>query len=208
MALWRLSAAAQRPWLPWRAACVVILRRAKPALVAADQGEPLPKPRPRRTCAGAVAEAAPGRGADRQAEAEPTAAPNRPCADKRRAGRSQPPPPSACRLALTEAIAIAPSIPDIKGAGGCGGEDLVRLEAVVLPDKRRVAVKPAAILRCTMATAIADWIRTDMAPLAASLGSAQRARQFRFVRMPRPQPRGRRQTVRARPRQCARYSRA
>jgi len=82
-----------------------------------------------------------------------------------------PPPPSACRLALTEEIAIAPSIPDIHGVGGCGGEDLVRLEAVVLPDKRRVAVKPAAILRCPMASAIADWIRTDMAPLAVSLGS-------------------------------------
>jgi hypothetical protein len=83
-----------------------------------------------------------------------------------------PPPPSACRLALTEEIAIAPSIPDIHGVGGCGGEDLVRLEAVVLPDKRRVALKPAATLRCTMASAIADWIRTDMAPLALSLGSA------------------------------------
>jgi hypothetical protein len=81
------------------------------------------------------------------------------------------PPPSACRLALTEHIAIAPSIPDIHGPGACGGEDLVRLEAVVLPDNLKVAVKPAAILRCTMASAIADWIRTDMAPLAKSLGS-------------------------------------
>ena len=83
-----------------------------------------------------------------------------------------PPQPSACRLALTEAIAIAPSIPDIKGAGGCGGEDLVRLEAIVLPDKRRVSVKPAAILRCPMASALADWIRSDIAPLAERLGSA------------------------------------
>jgi hypothetical protein len=82
-----------------------------------------------------------------------------------------PPPLSACRAALTEAIAIAPSIPDIKAAGGCGGVDLVRLEAVVLPDKRLVSVRPAAILRCAMASAIADWIRIDMAPLAASLGS-------------------------------------
>jgi hypothetical protein len=82
-----------------------------------------------------------------------------------------PPQPSACRLALTDAIAIAPSIPDIKGAGGCGGEDLVRLEAVVLADKRRISVKPAAILRCAMASAVADWIRTDMVPLAASLGT-------------------------------------
>ena len=80
--------------------------------------------------------------------------------------------PSACRMALTDAIAIAPSIPAIRGAGGCGGEDLVRLEAVVLPDKRRVPVEPAAILRCAMAAAIADWIRTDMEQLAKSLGSA------------------------------------
>jgi hypothetical protein len=80
-------------------------------------------------------------------------------------------PPSACRLALSEELAIAPSIPDIHGPGGCGGEDLVRLEAVVLPDKHRVALKPAATLRCTMASAITDWVRTDIAPLAASLGS-------------------------------------
>jgi hypothetical protein len=72
---------------------------------------------------------------------------------------------------LTDAIAIAPSIPDIHGAGGCGGEDLVRLEAIVMPDKRQVAVKPAAILRCAMASALADWIRTDIAPLAQNLGS-------------------------------------
>jgi hypothetical protein len=40
-----------------------------------------------------------------------------------------------------------------------------------LPDKRRVALKPAAILRCTMASAVADWIRTDMTGLANSLGT-------------------------------------
>lgn len=67
---------------------------------------------------------------------------------------------------------MAPSIPAIHGPGACGGDDLVRLEAVVLKDGRKVAVKPAAILRCPMATAIADWVRSDMVPLAASLGSA------------------------------------
>jgi hypothetical protein len=79
---------------------------------------------------------------------------------------------SACRQALTDSIAIAPSVPAISGPGGCGGDDLVRLEAVVLPDnKGRVAVKPPAILRCKMASALADWIRTDMAPLAEARGS-------------------------------------
>jgi hypothetical protein len=74
-------------------------------------------------------------------------------------------------LALTDAVAIAPSIPPVKGPGACGGDDLVRLEAVVLPDKRRVAVKPAAILRCRMASAVAQWVREDVAPLAAGLAT-------------------------------------
>ena len=34
-----------------------------------------------------------------------------------------------------------------------------------------MSVKPAAILRCRMASAIADWIRSDIAPLAQKLGS-------------------------------------
>jgi hypothetical protein len=112
---------------------------------------PLPRPRP--------------------AEA-PKAEPEKPAAgEPGKTAEPAPPQPSACRLALTEEIAIAPSVPDIKGPGGCGGEDLVRLEAVVLPDQRKVAVKPAAILRCKMATAIADWIRSDIVPIAAKLGS-------------------------------------
>ena len=119
---------------------------------AAKVKVPLPKPRPVEAPSAA---------------AEPPAAPE---------GKNAEPPSapalSACRLALTEAMAIAPSIPDIHGPGGCGGEDLVRLEAVVLPDNRQVAVKPAAILRCKMASAIADWVRADIAPLAKGLGSA------------------------------------
>jgi hypothetical protein len=119
---------------------------------------PLPKPRPAE---------APKIEADKAEEPAKEATKEATKTDK----PAEQPQPSACRLALTEAIAIAPSIPDIHGAGGCGGEDLVRLEAIVLPDKRRVSVKPAAILRCAMASALADWIRTDIAPLATSLGS-------------------------------------
>jgi hypothetical protein len=120
---------------------------------------PLPMPRP--------AEAP-----DISKEAKPAEAAKPTEAEKPAAEQPVPPPPSACRLALTEEIAIAPSIASISGPGGCGGDDLVRLEAVVLPDNRRVAVKPAAILRCTMATALADWIRADMAPFAQRLGTA------------------------------------
>jgi hypothetical protein len=125
---------------------------------------PLPRPRPAEAPA-----AEPGRPTAEQPARE---APKADKADEPAAPAPQPSPqPSACRLALTEAVAIAPSIPDIHGPGGCGGEDLVRLEAIVLPDKRRVSLKPAATLRCAMAAALADWIRTDIAPLAASLSS-------------------------------------
>jgi len=133
--------------------------RQKPRRAALRVPVPLPKPRPADAPA-----AEPGAAADGNRTPAPSEKPTEPAT----AG----PEPSACRLALTEAIAIAPSIPDIHGAGGCGGVDLVRLEAVVLPDKRQVSVKPAAILRCAMASAIAGWIRTDIAPLAASVGSA------------------------------------
>ncbi|TAK47182.1 MAG: extensin family protein [Xanthobacteraceae bacterium] len=81
-------------------------------------------------------------------------------------------PPSACRLALTEAIAIAPSVPPISGPGACGGDDLVRLEAVVLEGGGKVALKPPAMLRCTMASALAHFVRGDLASLAARSGSA------------------------------------
>jgi hypothetical protein len=122
-----------------------------PAAVSAATRIPLPQPRP--------AALAPAGQEGRQASEAAPAVPE------------TPPAPSVCRLALTDAVAIAPSIPAITGPGACGGDDLVRLEAVVLADRSRVPVKPAAKLRCTMASAIADWIRADITPLAEGLGS-------------------------------------
>lgn len=125
---------------------------------------PLPRPRPAE---------APAPSDDNPSA---TAQPSEPDKATEQAAPAAPPAPAtpqptACRLALTEEIAIAPSIPDIKGPGACGGTDLVRLEAIVLPDKHRVAVTPPATLRCSMASAIANWIRTDIAPLTQKLGS-------------------------------------
>jgi hypothetical protein len=147
----RSGAWSQAPWGD-------LFREARPKQRrAAAASIPLPKPRPAE---------APGI-EDQPVEGKPEEA-EKPAVEK---AEPAPPPPSACRLALTEAIAIAPSIPAISGPGACGGEDLVRLEAVVLPDGKQVAVKPAAILRCTMAAAVADWVRSDMAPFAQRLGT-------------------------------------
>jgi hypothetical protein len=133
--------------------------RPKPRRAAFGASVPLPRPRPADAPATELA--------------QPAAQRKAPAGTGKPAEQAAPAPPtvSACRLALSDAIAVAPGIPDIHGPGDCGGVDLVRLEAVVLPDKHLVSVKPPAILRCAMASAIADWIRTDMAPLAAGLGS-------------------------------------
>jgi hypothetical protein len=136
-------------------ACVAFVTQANAAV-------PLPRPRP--------AEAPRADGAPEQAGQDTQQTPGNGSANPETV-QAKPAEPSACRLALTESIAIAPTIPPIRGPGGCGGEDLVRLEAIVLSPTLHVAVKPAAILRCTMAAAVADWIRTDMAPLAAHLGT-------------------------------------
>ena len=115
--------------------------------VAAAQGVPLPRPRPAPTVAA-------------ETKSEPAA-----------------PPLSACRLRLTPKLAIAPSVAAVVGPGECGDLDLVRLEAVVLPDMTQVAISPPATLRCSMAEAIANWVREDLAPQALDLGAALRSVQ-------------------------------
>lgn len=146
-------------FLPWSGPAPRRALPRPPRVVPLPQARPLEAP-PRESA---------GRSGDHpalpQAEqkpADPKAAEQKP---------PEPPPPSACRIALTDAVAIAPSIPPIAGPGGCGGEDLVRLEAVVLPGGKRVPMKPASTLRCTMAAAVAEWVRADLAPLAEGLGS-------------------------------------
>ena len=81
--------------------------------------------------------------------------------------------PSDCdqRLAM---IAVVELLPRLIGPGGCGGRDIVRLNAVVLPDHRRVDVKPTAVLRCAMAESFAAWVRDEASASIAPLGVAPR----------------------------------
>jgi hypothetical protein len=110
--------------------------------LAAAQTIPLPRPRPAPT----------------------VATPSTPAAE-------EPEPPSACFLRLSPKLAIAFALPRVAGAGGCGADDVVRLEAVVLADKTRVAVTPPAVVRCELAEAVAQWVREDVAPAVRHLGS-------------------------------------
>ena len=98
-----------------------------------------------------------------------------PAARIRKRRKPEEPAPSACRLRLTAELAVAPSLPPLAGPGECGVDDAVRLEAVLLRDKTRVAVTPPAILRCTFAEAIVNWVREDVAPPCATLGAPLRS---------------------------------
>jgi hypothetical protein len=72
--------------------------------------------------------------------------------------------PSACQLRLTSDLAVIHPLPAIIGPGDCGALDVVRLEAIVLPDHAKVVLNPAATLRCGMAEAVVHWVRDEIAP--------------------------------------------
>ena len=83
---------------------------------------------------------------------------------------AMPTEPSACRLRIADRAVIEP-LPPLVGPGACGAPDVVRLDAVIMPDNTHVAFAPPPTLRCSMAEAVADWVRADIGPTAAVLGA-------------------------------------
>ena len=135
----------------------LIFRAALCALALADvvaaQAVPLPRSRPAQAPGAAPPAAQPAEASEPE----------------------EPPPPSACWLRLTAELAVAQSAPPVVARGECGVEDGVRLEAVFLRDKTRVALTPPAIVRCTFAEAIVQWVREDLAPAVRNLGAPLRS---------------------------------
>ena len=72
------------------------------------------------------------------------------------------------------AIATIELLPRLIGPGDCGGRDMIRLDAVLLPNRKRVEVRPTAILRCAMAESFAAWVRDEASDHIAALGDALR----------------------------------
>jgi hypothetical protein len=130
--------------------CLGLLLIALGGAVAIADDVPLPRPKPK------------------PAAAEPAGPPAFDPAKPNEA--ATPPGPSACELRLAH-IAVALSQFDIEGQGGCIAQDVVRLDAILMPDKTKVAVTPPAIMRCEMAEAVAGYIREDAGPAISGLGS-------------------------------------
>lgn len=78
--------------------------------------------------------------------------------------------PSPCDLRLAELADFAP-LPALVGPGECGATGVVQLNAITLRNGSRVPLSPPATLRCTMAEALAHFVRDDMAPAATALGA-------------------------------------
>jgi hypothetical protein len=53
--------------------------------------------------------------------------------------------------------------------------DVVKVDAVLLPDKHRVVFSPPVTLRCPTADTVAKWISNDVAPTIAALGTSLRS---------------------------------
>jgi hypothetical protein len=134
------------------ALCVLLLPPGANAQVVSQSGSaavPLPRARP--------LEAGPRTSEpSRQVEAERAA---------------EPPEPSECFLALSAGLAEVQQLPPIAQANGCEAPDVVRLDAVLMADRRRVPLSPPAVLRCNMAAAIATWVRDDVAVLVKTQGA-------------------------------------
>jgi hypothetical protein len=138
------------------------LPRPRPAIVQLQQVIPIPLPRPGSAESAEARAAPPQETVASLPESEPQQA-------------TAAPEPSACQLQLGAGLATVRPLAPIIGPGECGGTDIVELQSVTLPDKTRVAVTPPATLRCTMAEAVVEWVRDELAPAVAALGSRLRA---------------------------------
>jgi hypothetical protein len=78
---------------------------------------------------------------------------------------------SDCDQRLAE-IADIELLTRLIGPGECGGRDLIRLNAVLLPNRKRVEVRPTAVLRCAMAESFAAWLRDEASGYVTALGDA------------------------------------
>jgi hypothetical protein len=159
----------------WRRAAIIVLvglncglAAADPVAVANSVPVPLPRPRPAVTPPPAL----PPPWAPRTDWSEPHSF--REAAGPDFKSEEVTSELSACRLRL-EKFAVVEAMPRLIGPGACGGDDVVRLDAVLLAGGKRIEIKPAPYLGCPMAEQLALFVRDDAAPQVAATGAELRS---------------------------------
>lgn len=79
--------------------------------------------------------------------------------------------PAACAAIVAKGIADMVPSEHKQSGGACRVPDLVKVSSFRLADGREVEMTPPAHLNCHMATEIVAWMRSDIAPAIAKLGS-------------------------------------
>ncbi|MEP9378891.1 extensin family protein [Aquabacter sp. CN5-332] len=79
--------------------------------------------------------------------------------------------PALCAALVEQKAILAERAPPVTTKPGCSLPVPVRLTGVRLADGNVAALNPAAILRCEAAAAIATWMRDDIGPAVAALGT-------------------------------------
>jgi len=67
---------------------------------------------------------------------------------------------SACVVRLQNTAQIEPIVL-LNGSQDCGGDDMVRLKSITMPDKSRVELSNPPQVRCPMAEELTKWVRED-----------------------------------------------
>jgi hypothetical protein len=62
---------------------------------------------------------------------------------------------------------IGEALPPISDKGGCMIAAPVRLDAILLADGAKVLLLPAVVMRASLASAVADWVREDLSAAVA-----------------------------------------
>lgn len=75
-----------------------------------------------------------------------------------------------CPAVLASSILVAEAVSELTVKPGCPSVEVVRLKAVMLDDGTRIAMKPAALVNCATAEAVAGWVRGDLAPDLSTTG--------------------------------------
>jgi hypothetical protein len=102
----------------------------------------------------------------------------RPLEAPRRAGDNRPRPPIAVTIPKEELEAAAKlcksvleknkMVADVAGPAlwdnGCGAVGQITISAIKLANGKQIALRPAALIRCDTAEAVADWVREELVP--------------------------------------------